>query len=114
MKRTDGQCLCTTLSVISDYAITGATPRWICEADELTHLPLVSHIYAPPQCANQLDPGNWNSIASGNGWSPDRRQAINQSHPDLLSITSLGINFSEIRVKNFLFMKMHLNMSSAK
>ena len=37
------QCLCTSLSVISDYAITGATPHWICEAGELTQPPPPSH-----------------------------------------------------------------------
>ena len=30
---------------------------------------------------------------------PVRRQAITQSHPDLLSIAHLGINFSEIRIQ---------------
>ena len=53
VKRPDDQCLCTSLSVISDYAITGATPYWFCKSGKLTHLPLVPHI-----CVSVLDPGN--------------------------------------------------------
>ena len=37
MKQIDGQCLCSSLSVISDYAITGSTPYCICESGELNH-----------------------------------------------------------------------------
>ena len=65
------------VSVISDCTITGATPRCFGVADELTHLPLVLYI-----CANELDPGQWVSIGSGNAWLPVGRQAITQSHPD--------------------------------
>ena len=56
------------------------------------------------------------SNGSGNGLSPVRRQAIICTNFDLLSIRPLGLNFSEIRIKiqDFLFMKMHLKMSSAK
>ena len=34
VERTDGQCLCISLSVINDYALTGSTPHWVCEAGE--------------------------------------------------------------------------------
>ena len=37
MKRIDGKCLCYSLSVISDCAITGSSPHWICEVGELSH-----------------------------------------------------------------------------
>ena len=37
VKGIDGQCLCSSLSVVSDYAITGSTPHCICKADELNH-----------------------------------------------------------------------------
>ena len=53
VKRPDDQCLCTSLSVISDYTITGSTPDFS-NAGELTHLPLVPHIRA-----SILDPGNF-------------------------------------------------------
>ena len=52
VKRPDDQCLWTSISVISDYTITGSTPDF-CKAGELTHRPLVMHI-----CASVLDPGN--------------------------------------------------------
>ena len=70
----------------------------------LTHLPLV------PQSVN------WVSIGSGNGLSPVQRQAITWTNAGLLSIGPLGTNFSEIWIKTqkFSFMKMHLNLSSAK
>ena len=56
------------------------------------------------------------SIASDNGLSPVRRQAITWIIAHLLSIGPLGGNFSEIRskIQNFSFKKMHLKMSSAK
>ena len=89
VKRINGQCLCTCLSVISDYAITGSTPNCICEAGELNHF--------------ALGPGNRISIGSDNGWLSVRHQATTQSHPGLLSIVHLRINFSEIRIKLSLF-----------
>ena len=101
------QCLCTSLSVISGYAITGATPHWICEAGELTQPPSPSH-HPLPQCRIYALV-NWfrkTGIGSSNGWPPVRHQAITQSHPDLLSIAPWGINFSEIRIKNVSFLKM--------
>ena len=96
------------LSVISDYAITGSTPHCICEAaGRAESFRLMSHI-----CASELDPGNWISIGSGNGWLPVWHQAITQSYPGLLSIVNLGKNFVEIRTKKLFisFMKMHMNI----
>ena len=59
---------------------------------------------------------NWVSIASDNGVSPIRRQAIIWTNAGLLSIGRLGTNFSEnlIKIQNVSFKKMRLNMSSAK
>ena len=56
------------------------------------------------------------SICSDNGLSSIHRQAIIQTNVGLLSIGSLGTNFSEILIKiqNFLFTEIHLKISSAK
>ena len=56
------------------------------------------------------------SIGSDNGFSPILRQAIIKTHAELLLIGPLGTNFSEIIIKmqNFQFTKMPLNLSSAK
>ena len=58
----------------------------------------------------------WVIIASGNGLSPVRRQAITWTNAGLLSIGLLGSNFNEIwiRILPFSFKKIHLKMSSAK
>ena len=55
-------------------------------------------------------------IGSDNGLSPGRRQAIILNNAGLLLIEPLGTNFSEISIgiQTFSFMKMHLNMASAK
>ena len=55
-------------------------------------------------------------IGSDNGLSPGRRQAIILTNAGILSIGPLGTNFSEILIKiqTFSFMKMDLNVSSAK
>ena len=45
--------------------------------------------------------------------SPVRHQAITWTSAGLLSIGTLGTNFSEIRIKIFIH-KMHLNVSAAK
>ena len=72
---------------------------------ELTHLPVVPHIYPSMNSA---------SIGSCDGLSPVRRQAITWTNADLLSdllsIGPLGIKFSEIRINihSFSFMKMRL------
>ena len=55
-------------------------------------------------------------IGSDNGLSPGRRQAIIWTNAGILSIGTLGKNFSEIlsEIHAFSFKKMHLKMSSAK
>ena len=72
----------------------------------LTHWGRVTHI-----CVSELT-----IIASDNGLSPGRRQAIIWNNAGLLLIQPLGTNFSEISIgiQTFSFKKMHLNMSSAK
>ena len=72
----------------------------------LTHWGRVTHI-----CVGKLT-----IIVSDNGLSPWRRQAIIWTNAGILLIGPLGTNFSEILIEidTFLFMKMHLKMSSAK
>ena len=72
----------------------------------LNHPILVPHI-----CVSELYK-HW----PGNGLSPDRRQAITWTNAGSLLIGSLGTNFSEIwiKIRSFSFMKMHLDMPSAK
>ena len=55
-------------------------------------------------------------IASDNGLSPERRQAIIWTNAGLLSIGTLRTYFSEILIKiqQFSLKKMHLKMTSAK
>ena len=55
-------------------------------------------------------------IASDNGLSPGRRQAIIWNNAGILSIGLLGTNFSEIWIEilTFSFKKMRLKMSSVK
>ena len=59
---------------------------------------------------------NQASIGSDNGLSPIRHQAIIWTSAELLLIEPLGANFSEILIKiqNFSFMKMYLEILSAK
>ena len=72
----------------------------------LTHWGRVTHI-----CVSKLT-----IIASDNGLSPDRRQAIIWTNAGILLIGPLGTNFNEILIKFhiFSFNKMHLKMSSGK
>ena len=72
----------------------------------LTHWGQVTHI-----CV-----GNLTIIASDNGLSPYRRQAIIWTNAGLLLIGPLGTNFSEILIEilTFSFKKMRLKVSSAK
>ena len=55
-------------------------------------------------------------IASDNGLSPGRRQAIIWNNDGILLIWPLGTRFSEILIEihSFSFKKMHLKMSSGK
>ena len=71
----------------------------------LTHWGRATHI-----CVSKLT-----SIASDNGLSPGRRQAIIWNHAGILSIGLLGTNFSEILIEilTFSFKKMRLKVSSA-
>ena len=72
----------------------------------LTNWGWVTHI-----CISKL-----NTIASDNGLSPDRRQAIIWINSEILLIGPLGTNFSEILIEilTFSFRKMHLKRLSAK
>ena len=72
----------------------------------LTHSGRVTHI-----CVGKLT-----TIASDNGLSPGRRQAIIWTNAGILLIGPLGTNFNEtlIVIHTFSFNKMHLKMSSAK
>ena len=83
----------------------------ICDAilldhSELTHWGRVTHI-----CVSKLT-----IIASDNGLSLGRRQAIIWTSGGILLIGLLGTNFSEILIEimTFSFMKMCLKVSSAK
>ena len=62
-------------------------------------------------CASKLT-----IIASDNGLSPGRRQAIIWSNDGILLIWPLGTNFSGILIEidSFSFNKIHMKMSSAK
>ena len=72
----------------------------------LTHWGRVTHL-----CIGKLI-----IIASDNGLSPGRRQAIIWTNAGILLSGSLGTNFSEILIEIhiFSFKKMHLKMSSGK
>ena len=71
----------------------------------LTHWGQVMHI-----CVSKLT-----IIASDNGLSPDRRQAIIWTNAGLFLIGHLGTNFNEILIEilTFSFKKMHLKVLSA-
>ena len=72
----------------------------------LTHWGRMTHI-----CVSKLT-----IIASDNGLSPGRRQAIIWTNAGILLIGTLGTNFSEIWIEIYTvsFKKMHLKMSSGK
>ena len=82
------------------------TRRSVWSGIELTHWGRVTHIcVAYPTI-----------IASDNGLSPSRRQAIIWANAGTLLIGHLGINFNEILIgfNTFSFKKMLLKISSAK
>ena len=60
--------------------------------------------------------GKLTIIGSDNGLSPGRRQAIIWTNVRILSLRTLGTNFSEILLEchSFSFKKMHMKMSSGK
>ena len=72
----------------------------------LTHWGRVTHL-----CVSKLT-----SIASDNGLSPGRRQAIMWNNAGILLIGPLGTNFSEILIEipTFSLKKIRLKMSSAR
>ena len=76
------------------------------DSSSLTHCGQDTHI-----CV-----GKSTIVASDNGLSPGRRQAIIWTNAGILLIGPLGTNFSEILIgiQTFSFKKMHLKMSSAK
>ena len=84
--------------LISDMCVLKITP--------LTYWGQVMHICVSKQTI----------IGSDNGLAPGRRQAIIWTNAGILSIGTLGTNFSEIliEIQIFSFKKMGLNVSSAK
>ena len=77
-----------------------------CSLPKLTHWGRVTHI-----CVSKLT-----IIASDNGLSPGRRQAIIWTNDGLLLIWPLGTNFSEILIEihSFSFKKMDLETSAKR
>ena len=103
--------ICTVRLCSSWYRIVGS-------CDILSYLLNTTHclsINLSPQVLH-ICIGELGSIGSGNSLSPVRRLAITWTNADLLSIGPLGTNFREILIKihNFSFKKMCLNMSSVK
>ena len=93
----------------SIYRELFASMIWSCALlaiNILTHWGWVAHI-----CVSKLT-----IIASDNGLSPNRRQAIIWTKAGILLFRPLGTNFSEmlIEIHVFSFRKMSLKMSSAK
>ena len=83
-----------------------ATNRYVMALYSLTRWGRATHI-----CVSNLT-----IIASDNGLSPGRRQAIIWANAEILSIGPLGTNFSEILIEIYIFSfkKMHLKISSGK
>ena len=77
-----------------------------CKSTSLTHWERVTHI-----CVSKLT-----IIDSDNGLSPGRRQAIIWTNAVILLIGPIGTYFNEfvIEIHTFLFLKIHLKMSSGK
>ena len=86
-------------------SLVNEMPPVIC-GSILTHWGRVTHI-----CVSKLV-----IIASDNGLSPDRRQAIIWTSAGILLIGPLGTNFREILIEiiTFSFKKMRLKVSSVK
>ena len=89
-----------------------AQPQWV-NTDLWCHIQAEWVNPSPPSAAymHQWN-GSW--IGLDNGLPPNRHQAITWTSTHLLSIGPLRTNFSEIQIKlqNFSFKKMHLNMLS--
>ena len=79
---------------------------YLIDVINLTHWGRVTHI-----CVCNLT-----IIGSDNGLSPGRRQAVIWTNAGILSIETLGTNFSEILIEilTFSLKNMHLKVSSAK
>ena len=94
------------LKVTSQEVLMNLIRNMCSEIILLTHWGRVTHIRV----------AYLTTIASGNGLSPSRRQAIIWTNAGMLLIRPLGTNFSEILIEihTFSFKKMHLKMSSAK
>ena len=88
--------------ILSKPRVTWATDSYW----SLTHWVQVTHI-----CVSKLT-----IIASDNGLSPGRRQAIIWTNAGTLLIGPLGIKFNEILIEihTFSFKKIHLKMPSVK
>ena len=104
-----GNCAASVLATILyneyekyNFKITDTSP-W---ANYLTHWGRVTHI-----CVSELI-----ILGSDNGLSPGWRQAIIWSNAGILSIGTLGTNFSEILIEilTFSFKNMRLKVSSGK
>ena len=94
------------VSVVLPFACKGCPYGIRLHLMFLTHWGRVMHI-----CIGKLT-----TIASDNGLSPGRRQAIIWTDAGILSIGSLGTNFNEIlsEIHKFSFKKMYFKISSAK
>ena len=101
--------LCTTFT-IEQNSDNGHVLRNLARTHKmlsfLTHWGRVTHL-----CVSKLT-----SIASDNGLSPGRRQAIIWNNAGILLIGPLGTKFSEIQIEiqTFSLKKIRLKMSSAK
>ena len=93
-------------AVITQFIWTTWTSLSAVQERPLTHWGRVTHI-----CVSKLT-----IIASDNGLSPGRRQAIIWTNDGILLIGPVGTNFNEILIEihTFQFKKMHLKMSSTK
>ena len=82
----------------------------------------IAAILSQPQCVNSSRPSDaymsskLTIIASDNGLSPGRRQAIIWNNDGILSIGLFGTKFSEILIEilTFSFKKVHLKVLSVK
>ena len=84
----------------------------VCGVAKQFHISFLTHWGRVTQiCVSKLT-----IIASDNGLSPGRRQAIIWNSAGILLIGRLGTHFSEILIEiiTFAFKKMHLKVSSAK
>ena len=100
LRRIYGGCLTDDICLIDSHSCTTARLKGLTDWGRETHI-----------CVGKLT-----IIASDNGLSPGRRQAIIWTNAGILLIGSQGTNFNEILIEihTFSFKKMHLKMSSAK